>query len=39
LENYLLWNGTCYNKERNEVCALENVCVLSTIFMGLDEIP
>jgi hypothetical protein len=38
LEIYLLWNGTCY-KERSEVCALENVCVLSQIFMGLDEIP
>jgi hypothetical protein len=38
LEIYLLWNGNFY-KERSEICALENVYVLSQIFMGLDEIP
>jgi hypothetical protein len=35
---YILWNGTCY-KERSEICVLENVCILSQIFIGLDEIP
>ncbi len=38
LDIYLSWNGTCY-KERSEICALENVYVLSQIFMDLDEIP
>ncbi len=38
LEIYLLWNGTFY-KEKSEICALENVYILSQIFMGLDEIP
>jgi hypothetical protein len=38
LEIYLLWNRTCY-KERSEKCVLENVYVVSQIFMGLNEIP
>ncbi len=38
LHIYLLWNDTCY-KERSQICALENVYILSQIFMDLDEIP
>jgi hypothetical protein len=35
---YILSNGTYY-RERSEICALENVCILLQIFMGLNEIP
>jgi hypothetical protein len=35
---YTSWNGTCY-KEGSEICAFQNVYILSQIFMGLDEIP